>query len=126
MLLPEEQKADSFKKSLFLRFSEENKRRRILLAKEFQKLGANVLLARFELSGSEVPVSFEYRESEGISQLFIKIPAKKNYPMWSLQICISVGPHSKASTSDAIPASKSDGPFSPPVSSTKKPSKNPN
>ena len=77
LLLPDEQKADSVQKTLFLRFSEENKTRRILLAKEFQKLGANVLLARLELSKSEVPVSFEYRETEGISQLFVKIPAKQ-------------------------------------------------
>ena len=77
MLLPEEQKADSFQKKLFLQFSKENKTRRILLAKEFQKLGANVLLARLELSKNEIPVSFEYRESEGISQLYIKISAKQ-------------------------------------------------
>ncbi len=77
LLLPEESKADFPLQRLFLRFAKENQKRRILLAKEFQKLGANVLLARLELCKSDVPVSFEYRESDGISQLFVKLPAPK-------------------------------------------------
>lgn len=74
MLLPEKAKADSPQKRLFLRFSEENRSRRIFLAKEFQKLGANVLLIRLSLSEGTSSVSFEFCDKEEISQLFIKIP----------------------------------------------------
>lgn len=81
LFVPEPAKANSSEKVLFCRASEENAKRRILLAKEFQKLGANVLVARLFLNKTEAPVSFEYRESEGVSQLFVKIPAgkKKNF-----------------------------------------------
>lgn len=74
MLLPEESKADSPQKRLFLRFSEENRKRRIFLAKEFQKHGADLLLIRLALSETVSSPSFEFSESEGISQLFVKIP----------------------------------------------------
>ena len=67
----------SSKKAVFRRFFEENRRRKILLAKEWQRLGANVLLVRAELLGKESPLSFEFRETEGISQLFVKIPKPK-------------------------------------------------
>lgn len=77
MLLPEPAKADSSEKAVFCRAAEENSKQRILLAKEFQKLGANVLLAKAKLCKTEVPLSFEYSEREGISQLFVKIPAKR-------------------------------------------------
>lgn len=74
MLLPEKTKADSPQKRLFLRFSEENRRRRFFLAKEFKKFGANVLLIRLSLSEGASSVSFEFCDKEEISQLFIKIP----------------------------------------------------
>lgn len=77
MLPPGDFKNNNPGKALFERISEENLRRRILLAKEWQKYGANVLIARLELLERNSSVSFEYRESEGISQLFIKIPSSK-------------------------------------------------
>ncbi len=78
MLLPEAAKADSPQRRLFLRFSEENRRRRIFLAKEFQKLGADVLLVRLGFCGKNSALSFEFCETEGISQLFVKVPERKN------------------------------------------------
>lgn len=77
LLLPESAKADSSEKALFCRAAEENLKRRIWAAKEFQKLGANVLLIRAKLLKTEAPLSFEFSESEGLSQLFVKIPAKQ-------------------------------------------------
>ena len=78
LFVPEPAKADSSEKVLLCGFAKENERRKILLAKEFQKLGANVLLARLFLCKTEALPSFEYSESEGVSQLFVKIPARKN------------------------------------------------
>lgn len=75
LFVPEGAKADSAGKVLFCRAAEENRRRRIFLAKEFRRLGANVLLLRMELCSPEGNLSFNFRESEGISQLFIRIPA---------------------------------------------------
>ncbi len=91
MLLPEPAKADSPEKALFYRAAAENSKRRILLSKEFQKLGANVLLARIELCKTEVPLSFEYRESESLSQLFIKIPARQKGPFLRLRELFGFG-----------------------------------
>ena len=77
LFVPESAKANSSEKVLFCRAARENSLRRVLLAKEFEKLGANVLLARFSLCKSDFPLSFEYREEGGVSQLFVKIPAKR-------------------------------------------------
>ncbi len=68
---------NSSKKAAFCRITEENCRRRIFLAREFSRLGANVLLARIELCPKDCPESFEFRESGGISQLFVKIPGSQ-------------------------------------------------
>ena len=78
LFVPESAKANSSEKVLFCRAAKENSLRRVLLAKEFEKLGANVLLARLFLCKTEAPPSFEYSESDGVSQLFVKIPARKN------------------------------------------------
>ncbi len=78
MLLPEFSKANSFEKKLFLKAAEENFKRRFLFSKELQNLGANILLARLELCKADSEISFEYRENGGISQLFVKIPAKQS------------------------------------------------
>ena len=78
LFVPESAKANSSEKVLFCLSAKENFERRVLLAKEFEKLGANVLLARFSLSKTDVPPSFEYREEGGVSQLFVKIPVRRN------------------------------------------------
>ena len=77
MLLPEPAKADSFQKAFVSRIFEENRKRRIFFCRELQKLGANVLLIRAKLSFAGAQTSFCFKEEEGISQLFIKIPAKE-------------------------------------------------
>lgn len=77
LLLPEPAKADSSGKAFFCRLSEENYKRRILLIRELQRLGANVILLRAKLCKADAPLSFEYLESEGVSCLFIKIPVKR-------------------------------------------------
>ena len=76
LLLPEPAKADSTQKAFFCKAAKENFLRKNFLAKEFQKLGANVLFASPELCSFGTKLSFEYREQDGISRLFIKIPAK--------------------------------------------------
>ncbi len=91
LFVPEPAKANSSEKVFFCLAAKENLKRRVLLAKEFQKLGANVLLARLSLCKTEAPVSFEYRESEGISQLFVKIPAKKSKSFLRLPELFSFG-----------------------------------
>ena len=77
LFVPESAKANSSEKVLFCLSAKENFERRVLLAKEFEKLGANVLLARFSLSKTDVPPSFEYREEGGVSQLFCKNTRKE-------------------------------------------------
>lgn len=74
-LLPEKTGADSSQKAIFCRMMEENFRRRIFLAKEFSRLGANVLLARLELCPKGSPEKFEFCESGGISQVLVKVPS---------------------------------------------------
>lgn len=74
-LLPEKAGADSSQKAIFCRMMEENYRRRLFLAKEFSRLGANVLLARLELCPKGSAEAFEFRENGGISQLFVKVPS---------------------------------------------------
>ena len=91
LFVPEPAKADSPEKVLFSISAKENAKRTILLAKEFQKLGANVLVARLFLCKTEAPVSFEYSESEGVSQLFVKIPAKKSKNFLRLSELFSFG-----------------------------------
>ncbi len=78
LLLPESAKANSAQKLLFFRGAKENIKRRKLLAREFQSLGANVLLARLELCSANSKLSFEYRDENGLCQLFIRIPAEKS------------------------------------------------
>jgi len=77
LFVPEKAKADSAKKSLFCRVSEENRKRKIFLGKKFQKSGANVLLIRLELVPENLNACFDFREEEGLSQLFVRIPAKR-------------------------------------------------
>ena len=80
LLVPERAKADSAGKVLFCKAAEENLRRRIFLADSFQRFGANVLLLRAELCSSKSNLSFDFRESGGLSQLFIRIPtASKSF-----------------------------------------------
>ena len=91
LFVPESAKANSSEKVLFCLSAKENSLRRVLLAKEFEKLGANVLLARFSLCKSDLPLSFEYREEGGVSQLFVKIPARKNKNFLRLPELFSFG-----------------------------------
>ena len=91
LFVPESAKANSSEKVLFCRAARENSLRRILLAKEFQKLGANVLVARLLLCKSDLPLSFEYREEDGVSQLFVKIPGRKNKNFLRLPELFSFG-----------------------------------
>ena len=81
LFVPEKAKADSAKKSLFCKASEENRKRKIFLGKEFQKNGANVLLIRLEPVPENLNACFDFREEEGLSQLFVRIPAlrKKSF-----------------------------------------------
>lgn len=81
LLLPEPAKADSSGKAIFCRAAEENHKRRVLFIRELRKLGADVLLLRAELVRTDLTLSFEYRESEGIGCLFVKIPVgrKKSF-----------------------------------------------
>ena len=65
LFVPEEAKADSSEKVLFCVSAKQNAARRLFLAKEFEKLGANVLVARLLLCKTEVPPSFEFSESGG-------------------------------------------------------------
>ncbi len=77
LFVPEKAKADSARKTLFCRVSEENRKRQIFFGKEFQKYGANVLLIRLELVPENLNACFDFREEEGLSQLFVRIPAKR-------------------------------------------------
>lgn len=77
MTVPEKNSANSRGKEVFFRLSEENLCRRLFLAKEFSGLGANVLLARMEILSGEEDFPFDYRESGGISQVFVPVKKRK-------------------------------------------------
>lgn len=76
LLIFEKAWADSPKKAAFFRLMGENFRRRLFLAKEFENLGANVLLARIEPTQTDTESAFIYRESSGISQVFVPVKVK--------------------------------------------------
>ena len=77
MTVPEKNSADCDGKEILFRLREENLRRRLFLAKEFSRRGANVLLVRMELFPGDCELPFDYRESGGISQVFIPIRKRK-------------------------------------------------
>ncbi|MBR3611012.1 MAG: hypothetical protein IKL57_06095 [Oscillospiraceae bacterium] len=78
MILPEKFSPNSPGKEIFFRLAKENYARRFFLAKEFLRLGANVLLVRAEFCQTEEELPFDYRENSGISQVFVPVRKRKN------------------------------------------------
>lgn len=87
-ILPFEKKGARFEKApLFLRFSEESRKRRLFLAKEFSRLGANVMLIKIALCSKEAFPAFRYSEEDGISVLSVPVSIKekpKSFPFREL------------------------------------------
>ena len=77
LLLPDAFSADSSKKAIFYRLFEENKKRRLFLAREFSRLGANVLLATLNLTKTAASEAFLYKSENGINRVIINIYSKK-------------------------------------------------
>ncbi len=75
-ILPDKTPDSPEKKEIF-RLIDENRKRRILLAKEFSSYGANVLLIRPELCFPSDRSPFEFSEENGISLLTVRINSKR-------------------------------------------------
>ncbi len=100
MIVPEKNSADSDGKEILFRLREENFRRRLFLAREFSKRGANVLLARMDFYPNDSKLPFDYRESGGISQVFIPVRKRKKssavYPAEILDFSAALSDNAKS------------------------------
>lgn len=85
MSVPEKNRANSAGRCEFFRLEEENFSRRLFLAKEFAKSGANVLLVRMERCRKNAEIPFCYSENEGISMVSVPVNAQKTSSMFSFR-----------------------------------------
>lgn len=78
LFLPDRAKVKTSPQAIFQSAAADNLKRQTLLAKEFQKLGANVLITRLVLCKSDLPLSYEYSEIDAVSFLSVKLPTRQS------------------------------------------------